>query len=382
MPHSPTLRRILFATGGSGGHVFPALAIAEAAQRRWPQVETVFVTTGRPIENEICASAGVTQRVLPLLPLRSATRQPLQFLARAAAAYRSASTLIRDWQPDCVVGTGGWSMSPVVQAARRQRIPIILCEQNVIPGRATRWLARRAAVICTSFENTHRHLTAARRIVCTGNPVRQAIASLSSVPRAPDRRLLVLGGSQGARRLNHALALLARSPARPLAGWQITHQCGGHGDRDQLVSTYLAAGIPARVECFLPDMPAEYQRAELVVSRAGATTLAELACAQVPAILVPYPHAADDHQRLNASAFVEAGAARAVFEDHADGETAAALETVLTELLADPTLRTAMSRSLHRLARPDAAERVLVEIQHAIGQNAQPGSSADGSDRS
>lgn len=359
--------RILFATGGSGGHLVPALAIAEAIRRRWPEADVPFVTTGRPIENDICRAAGVRQITLPLLPLAAATRRPLAFLSAASTSYRLARDQLRDERPAAVVGTGGWSMTPVIQAARRGKVPIVLCEQNVIPGRATRWLARRAGTVCVSFEETSSRLHNARRIVVTGNPVRPAIAALSDSPRSPDRIVLVLGGSQGARSLNRAVLSIVTTTPQLFAGWKLVHQTGSVEAAGELAAVCAQAGIEHDVSPFFSDMPQRYARAAIVISRAGATTLAELACAGVPAILVPYPHAADDHQRLNAEVFVAGGAARLAAEAESDSETSRKIAETFLTLTAEPARLAEMSAAMRKLARPSAAECVVDEIARLAG---------------
>lgn len=365
---SATAPRILFATGGSGGHLYPALAIAEASDDCWPGSAKLFVTTGRPVEHQICRRAGVPHHALPLLALSTAKRRPLQFLASAAKSYGQARDLIREWRPDLIVGTGGWSMTPVVQAASRLKVPIVLCEQNTIPGRATRWLARRATTLCVSFEQTKLHLGTARRIVLTGNPVRRAITETADGSPPSPPRLLVLGGSQGARALNAALLAIAPQLSEPLQGWRVQHQTGGSTLVDELRSAYAAAGIEAEVAPFFDDLPARCRGAQLAVSRAGATTLAELACTAVPALLVPYPHAAADHQLRNAEIFVRAGAAEMTIEAATDEETARRMAPVLRNLLDDPDRRASMSRAMHTLARPDASLRVLDEISRIVSR--------------
>lgn len=353
------LSRVLFATGGSGGHLFPAVAIAEALRARFPDVKIQFATTGRAIEERICRENGLEQRVLPLLPLREARRHPLKFLNAARTSLRQSREWIHDWRPQCIVGTGGWSMTPVVLAARRSGVPVVLCEQNVIPGRATRWLARRAAVVCVSFAETASRLPTGLHIEVTGNPVRAAVAELTQRERPSDSRLLILGGSQGARALNDALLDIAKKHPESLRGWTILHQTGSSEAAAELAAAYRAANISGEVAAFFTEMPTVYKNATAAIARAGATTLAELACAGIPAILVPYPHAADDHQRANAQVYVDAGAAVIVPEPAASNDLAARLQQACASVLFDPERRASLAQSMKSLARPDAAARIV-----------------------
>jgi UDP-N-acetylglucosamine--N-acetylmuramyl-(pentapeptide) pyrophosphoryl-undecaprenol N-acetylglucosamine transferase len=359
--------RILFATGGSGGHLYPAIAIAEEVVSRWPGAEVLFVTTDRAVERDICAKEGLSHRSLPLLPLAAAKRNPLKFLAATAAAYRQARALLAEWSPSCVIGTGGWSMTPIIQAARRSKAPVLLCEQNVIPGRATRWLARRARTVCTSFEQTSRHLHAARNVVVTGNPIRRGIvdAATSTVDGPPT--LLILGGSQGSRALNDAMAWLASYCRTLFDGWSIAHQTGSAEAVEKLSATYSEAGIRAEVAPFFQDMPGRYRAARIAISRAGATTLAELACCGIPAVLVPYPHAALDHQRHNAEVFASVGAARIVEQREESEVTGQVLRDVISSLLNNCDERAKMRQAMLGLAHPLASRRVVDAAAGLLG---------------
>jgi UDP-N-acetylglucosamine--N-acetylmuramyl-(pentapeptide) pyrophosphoryl-undecaprenol N-acetylglucosamine transferase len=246
-------------------------------------------------------------------------------------------------------------------------VPVVLLEQNATPGRATWWLARRADAVCVSFEETAGRLPRGVRCVVTGNPVRTEIAELAALerPAGPPRSLLVLGGSQGGHALNAAVLHWAARQNAVLADWRIVHQTGER-DCPPVRQRYAELRLPADVQPFLADMAAAYRGADVVISRAGATTLAELACAGLPAVLVPYPHAAADHQRGNAEVFVQFGAAELVPEQPRTEDTAAHLETVFQELLRDPERCSTMSAAMRSLARPHAAAAVLVALD-ALG---------------
>src|SRR6266404_5663006 len=303
--------RILIAGGGTGGHLFPGLALADALAARGASV--TFVGTAAGIEARAVPAAGYPLRLLPGRQLRGGGMpRALAGLASAAGGTLRALALLGELRPRLVVGVGGYASVAIVIAASFRRIP-------------------------------------------TGNPVRADLIR----PRPPRARpgLLVFGGSAGAHRLNHAM-LDALGPLAPtLAGLDLTHQTGA-ADLETVRAAYAARGLAARVEPFIADMGAAYAAADLVVARAGATTCAELTAVGLPAILVPYPYAADDHQRRNAEVLVRAGAAEMILDATLDGER---LATALRALLADAGRRATMAVRARALGRPDAAERVAEE---------------------
>jgi len=357
--------RIVIATGGSGGHLYPAFAVADEMERRWPESEVRFTTGAREIERDICLSAGREAAVLPLAATSDAGRHPVRFLRGLWRARQTAGEVIRSSRPDCVIGTGGFTMSPVVQAALRSRIPVVLLEQNAVPGRATRWFSRRVDTVCSSFEKLVPSLHDAA-VVVTGNPVRAAIADLARPAVSENRNLLVIGGSQGARGLNDGLAWMAQNHPDDVALWNVVHQTGGDESAREVSSVYERLKITARVTPFINDMASEYRRADLVIARAGATSLAELACAGIPAVLVPYPHARDRHQHANARVFAERGAALIVEQGAESATTGERLRQAL-ESMSSEGVRTAMSEEMKRLGRPDAAARVVDVVARVVG---------------
>ncbi|HEX6983994.1 MAG TPA: UDP-N-acetylglucosamine--N-acetylmuramyl-(pentapeptide) pyrophosphoryl-undecaprenol N-acetylglucosamine transferase, partial [Planctomycetaceae bacterium] len=273
-------------------------------------------------------------------------------------SLRAAFRLLDEHRPEAAIGHGGFASVPLAIAARRRGVPLLLLEQNVVPGRATSWLSRWAERVCVSFEETRGVLPKRTPTLVTGNPVRRAITA--SGGRRRDARhttdpptLLVLGGSQGAAGVN-ATAVAALAGSERKDEWRIVHQTGER-DASAVRAAYSDAGLSAEVAAYFPDLPSRYVEASLVVSRAGATTLAELACLGVPTILVPYPGALRDHQRKNAEHFASAGGALIVPE----GPTAAdRLRRVLDELSDAPDRLADMSRAMRALARPDAASAV------------------------
>ena len=362
-----TARTYIFAGGGTGGHLFPGIAVAQELQQRQPSDRVLFVGSEKDLEQSILLRLQFEHRSLPVQSLALLKRRPLCFALQNWQAWRAARRLIREERPDVVIGLGGYASAPLVWAAARARIPVVLLEQNVIPGRTTRWLSRSASSVCVSFPEASRQLSTSSRVTVTGNPLRREITALhrqcdTRTTETTDRReLLVLGGSQGADSLNDAVQSAVLTLKPELAGWKIVHQTGPR-HVDAIRQAYESMSLDALVKPFFDDMADRYQAAELVISRAGATTIAELACCGLPMILLPYPQAADDHQRANARAVSDRGAALIV--EHAANplETAKTLASKLKSLLVDPVRRQAMSVAAMELARPNAAAAVADEI--------------------
>lgn len=358
----------LFAGGGTGGHLFPGIAVASELRRRFSDVRVVFAGSEREIDRRILAESGFTSVPLPSESFATFRRHPWRFVANTFRAFRSAGALLRTERPACVVGLGGFASAPVVWAASRRRVPVVLLEQNTVPGRATRWLGSRASALCLSFEESLGRLPKSRRsrAVVTGNPVRAEIAALATTVPASTAppTLLVLGGSQGSRSVNAAVLAAVRHLTEALRSWKIVHQTGPT-QVDEAAAEYTRLGLVADVAAFFTDLPERYRTATIAVSRAGATTLAELACAGLPAVLIPYPQAADDHQRINAGVFERRGAAVVVEENSNGDSVAASLKTALTPLLTDESVRARAGAAMRSLARPEAACRAAELILEA-----------------
>lgn len=372
----------LFAGGGTGGHLTPGLAVAAELKRTEGECRILFVGSDRPIEQQMIAGAGYPHVALPVESLQSLLRRPLRFLWRNWQAYRQCKALLRAERPATIIGLGGFASMPLVMAAIRSGLPAVLLEQNTIPGRANRTLCRAADAVCVAFEESRPHFDRACPIVVTGNPVRGDIVEAGNVPKRFSERLaatddqpsnddpgkpvlLILGGSQGAAGLNDAIAHMLRGAPETWRRWRIIHQAGS-AQCQSLRSIYSELGLDCDVAPFFSDMAECYARATLVIARAGATTLAELACTGCPAVLVPYPHAADNHQLRNAELFSQRGAARIVAQAADPAETARALASSIESLLHDRSALTAMSEAMRALARPDAARNVVQVLQSVI----------------
>ncbi|HEX2485126.1 MAG TPA: undecaprenyldiphospho-muramoylpentapeptide beta-N-acetylglucosaminyltransferase [Myxococcota bacterium] len=356
--------RWVIAGGGTGGHVTPALALGQAARAAGD--DCLFIGAERGLERRLVPEAGFELLTLGARPLVG--RSPGERVAALAALGTStlrAARALREFRADLVLSVGGYAAVPVTLAAVLLRRPLALLEANARPGAANRLVARRARVLFVEFEAAGRALTgraADARVRVTGLPLRRELVAAfagAPPPRAPTPpfRIFVFGGSQGARQINDAvLALLPRlDPAR----FSFVHQTG-ESDRERVAAGYAAAGVRGTVVAFERDMASRYRDADLVVCRAGAMTLAELALAGRAALLVPLTHTGGGEQLENARERERAGAAEVIDPARDTGE---ALLESLEKLVADPARLLAMGAAAARLARPDAAERILAECR-------------------
>ena len=352
--------RVLIAGGGTGGHVFPALALAAALGGRGVEVHCAGTASG--LEARAVPAAGYPLHLLPGGQVRGGgVGRALGGGVALARGVVHALGLLGRLAPQLVVGVGGYASVAAVLAARIRRLPVVLLEQNAIPGAANRLLGRLAVRVCLGFAEAAGRFPAGRT-VHTGNPVRPEI--LAAPPGPPHERpgLLVFGGSQGARRLNEAAVAAGGLLGDVARALRIVHQTGA-ADRERVAEGYRKLGLEVRVEVFIADMGSAYRAADLVVSRAGAVSCAEVTAMGLPAVLVPYPWAADDHQRRNAEVLVAAGAARMLLDRDCDGPR---LAGALRDLLDDAGARAAMARRSAALGRPDAAARAADECLAAI----------------
>jgi len=357
--------RLMIAGGGTGGHLFPGVAIAEELRARAPEAAVRFVGTARGIEARVLPELGWDLHLIQVSGLKTVgALGALRGLFRLPRALWQARRAVQQWKPDAVIGVGGYASGPVVLMARLAGVPTAICEQNSIPGLTNKLLGRIARAVFLSFEESRRFFKP-KKIVMSGNPVRRAlVGQLARAAEEPAAEagdgavhVLVSGGSLGAVAVNElaAQALIAIAQADPARRLAIVHQTG-EKDLEATRARYAAAGVAAECHAFIRDMAAAYRRADLVVGRAGATTVAELAIAGVPAIFIPYPFAADNHQELNAREMAQAGAALMFRQAEL---TADRLAGALRPLLADPARRRAMGAAMKALARPAAAAAVV-----------------------
>lgn len=345
-------RTIVVAGGGTGGHLFPGIAVADELRRRDPATRVVFVGTPKGLEGRLVPRAGYELVLLPILPLNAVGFGPLLKGALALPwGLLKAALAVRRLRPLAVLGVGGYAAGPVTLAAALMGVRTVILEPNARPGFTNRILRPFVRHAACSYEEARREFGG--KGVLTGNPVRGGFASLPRRAHVIPHTLLVFGGSQGSRVINRAM--VGALPALPGPDrLRIVHQTGA-AMRDEVAAAYEAQGRPAEVVPFLHDMEQRLAEADLVLCRAGATTCAELAVAGRASVLVPFAAAADDHQRKNAAAMQAAGAARMVEEKDLSGT---ALAAAVTESLADPRRLEAMEDAARKLGRPDAAARV------------------------
>lgn len=366
--------RIIISGGGTGGHIFPALAIAEAVQKLRPNAEILFVGAEGRMEMERVPAAGYRIVGLPVVGLqRRLTWKNLLFPFKLWNSLQKAKGIVRTFRPDVAVGVGGYASGPVLQVCSRQGVPCLIQEQNSFAGMTNRILGKKVRKICIAYDNVRRFFPA-EKIVFTGNPVRADLALLAAdAPRRAEARaegqrfygldparktLLVTGGSLGARALNEALRQQAPL-LRDLQDVQILWQCGKlyHAEYAPFAET-----LPnVRLVPFLERMDLAYAAADLVVARAGALTISEICLLGLPAIFVPSPNVAEDHQTANAMSLVDKSAARLV----PNAAAAAQLLPAALDLLRDASSLTDISAKARALGVADAAERiarVLLEL--------------------
>lgn len=363
------IQRVIVAGGGTGGHLFPGIAVVEELRRRNPDLEVLFVGTERGIESRVVPSMGEKLETIDVTPLKGRTfAQLLGSLAKLPSAWGRAVSILRQHRPDVVLGVGGYASGPMLVAAATLGIPCALLEQNAYVGLTNRVLAKVVGRAYLSFEETRAVFGHAARVV--GNPVRRAFveAARSALvdPRGFDaraRRILVLGGSQGARTLNQVVPEALASLDLASRGIEVLHQSGA-AMRGEVAARYEALGVRAEVVPFVDDVARAYASASFVICRAGASTLAELAAIGRPAILVPFPHAADDHQARNAESFERDGAAVCIRESQLD---VARLAEAARGLLSDPERRRAMSARARERGRPEAAATIVDDLLAWLG---------------
>jgi UDP-N-acetylglucosamine--N-acetylmuramyl-(pentapeptide) pyrophosphoryl-undecaprenol N-acetylglucosamine transferase len=347
--------RIIIAGGGTGGHVIPALAIAQQLKKQF-DAEVLFIGTARGIETRLVPQAGFSLELIQVGALKNVslmTRAKTMFdLPRAIAA---SSRMLSKFDPEVVIGVGGYASGPAMVAAIRRRLPTLAFEPNVVPGFANRMIARWVSAAAVHFDETCRYFPHCR---VTGVPVRAAFFSIATKTDGPPT-LLVFGGSQGARAINQAMIESLAGLCSKVPGVHVIHQTGQR-DYERVMESYKASGISGEVHKFIDDMPGTFARADLLVCRSGASTVGEIAAAGKPAIFVPFPAAADDHQNVNARALERASAAVVVEESNLG---AAYLVDTIAALIGDAGRLRSMSGAAKALAHPKAVEEIAEMVK-------------------
>ena len=356
-----TALRVVIAGGGTGGHLYPGIAVAREILRRHADAVVTFAGTARGIETRVVPREGFALDLLRSAGLKGTSPAALvRGVSLLPLSGVDAWRILSRRRPHLVIGVGGYSSGPVVALAAARRIPTLLLEQNAVPGFTNRTLARVVSAAAVTFDATVGYF--GRRGFVAGNPVRpEFFTGNDSDAAAVPPRVLIFGGSQGSHAINVAMVAAAPRLAAEGSRVAITHQTGER-DLELVRDGYRRAGLDARVEPFLYTMDREIKDASLVIGRAGATTLSELTAAGRPSVLVPLPTAADDHQRRNAEVMRDAGAAEVIEQKDLSGDV---LAERIQALIADPGRLGAMAAAAKRLARPDAA-RVIVDRALAL----------------
>lgn len=351
--------KVLFAAGGTGGHIFPAIAVAKELQKRHENAEVLFVGTARGLETRIVPENGFQLSLIHSAGLKNVgLKGQIKGLAVLPKSFLEARQIIRQFRPHVVVGAGGYVSGPVVAMAAIMGVPTLVMDSNALPGFTNRQLARFIDKAALTFEVSLPYF--GKKGVVTGNPVRREFFDVTPKERGGRFHVLVFGGSQGARAINNAMADALKPLAKFNGGLSITHQTG-EADFERLRDAYANSTFAASdVRPFISDMPGEFAKADLIISRAGATTCAELTAAGKASIMVPLPTAADDHQRKNAEALESEGASKMILQADLSPEK---LSEEITKMIEHPETVSAMEKAAKAMSREDAAEKTADLIE-------------------
>ena len=349
--------RVLIAAGGTGGHIYPGIAVANEIVRRDEHSAVKFVGTKRGLETKLVPQNGFELATIDSAGLKNVgLAGKLKGLFVLPKSFLEARSLIKSFLPDAVVGAGGYVSGPVLLMASLLRVPTLVMDSNALPGFTNRRLAPFITKAALTFEEALPYF--GKKGIVTGNPVRREFFEIEPKERGEKINLLIFGGSQGARAINNAMADALEN--LPQARLQITHQTGEF-DFEKIGEIYRRAGWQtADVRAYISEMTAEFAKADLIICRAGATTCAELAAAGKASIMIPLPTAADDHQRKNAEALQSAGAARMILQRDLNGVT---LANEILDLANSPGNISAMERAAKKLARENAAAAAVDLIE-------------------
>jgi UDP-N-acetylglucosamine--N-acetylmuramyl-(pentapeptide) pyrophosphoryl-undecaprenol N-acetylglucosamine transferase len=351
--------KLLIAGGGTGGHLFPGLAVARAVLELDPGSSVLFVGTEHGIEARVIPGTAFPIRYIIARGLRkTGVLNALRGMMEIPVGIVQSMSILREFRPDVVLGVGGYASGPTLVAAWLMGIPTAIQEQNSVMGTTNRILSRIVRRVFTSWDETE-PAPPERKTLMVGNPVRLDLLDCQSLPRTEGKfNLLVFGGSQGARSINEAIADNVDAFARLARRLELLHQTG-RIVAQEIQGKYRAAGIEADVREFIDEMGAAYKWADLVVCRAGASTLAELTAFGKPAIVVPYPYAIGDHQARNAAVIESAGAVRIISDQDLKNGT---LVRTIRELADSPELLRSMAENSKKIGRPDAARTIAKEL--------------------
>ena len=354
--------KLLLAGGGTGGHLFPAVALAETLKSQDSAAQILFVGTKNGLEYRILPKLGWDLETVNISGFTGkGLLTKVAVMAKLCQSIMQGRTILKRFRPDAVIGVGGYASAPLVIAAKSLNLPVLIHGQNAIPGMTNRWLARWADRVCVAFDQTVQEF-AGIDVIVTGNPLRAGFSNSSQVSGTPPT-LLVFGGSRGARAINEATCAALPYLLKADPEIRIIHQTG-EDDFEHVRSAYAASGCrKARIEPFIDDMSAVYKQADLVVCRAGATTIAELTASGLPSIMIPYPFAAGNHQKANALALVGKQAAILMEQDELSGES---LAKTVNELLCDRERLQRMAAAAKGEGKNDAAKAIIAICREMI----------------
>jgi UDP-N-acetylglucosamine--N-acetylmuramyl-(pentapeptide) pyrophosphoryl-undecaprenol N-acetylglucosamine transferase len=350
--------RLIITGGGTGGHLFPGIAVAKEMARRYEKGESLFVTGRRKMESDILSRAGYQQTSIAVEGIKGrGWKRGLMVLVRLPWSFFQALMIIRRFSPHLVLGVGGYSAGPVCLAAKVMGIPAAIHEQNSFPGITNRLLCRVVDRVFISFEESAKHFGGGA-LFLTGNPIRRELLAGGDTQQNESKRLaiLVTGGSQGAHAINQAMVDALRILKLRGRDVHAIHQTG-EADWSWVNDAYREMELPGEVIPFIQDMAGAYQKADMVVSRAGASTISELAAMGKPSILIPYPYAANNHQETNARVLVESGGAVMILQKDLTGE---GLANLVGEYMDDRASLRKMGEAAKRAGKPDA-DRIIVD---------------------
>jgi UDP-N-acetylglucosamine--N-acetylmuramyl-(pentapeptide) pyrophosphoryl-undecaprenol N-acetylglucosamine transferase len=358
--------KVLIAAGGTGGHIYPGIAVAKEIMRRDAGSIVRFVGTARGLETRIVPENGFQLSLVDSAGLKNVGLVgKLKGLAVLPKSFLEARRLINEFKPDVVVGAGGYVSGPVLMMASLMRVPTLVMDSNALPGFTNRRLAMFVDKAALTFEEALPFF--GKKGVVTGNPVRKEFFEIVEPESSDKVRLLIFGGSQGARAINNAMIAALPKLRIDRASLEITHQTGD-SDLEQVRESYKRAGWDdADVRPYISDMVSEFAKSDLIICRAGATTCAELAASGKASIMVPLPTAADDHQRKNAEAMQKAGASRMILQRDLNADS---LAKEISDLVESPDAIAKMEAAAKKLARRDAAEatvNLIEELAHKAG---------------
>jgi UDP-N-acetylglucosamine--N-acetylmuramyl-(pentapeptide) pyrophosphoryl-undecaprenol N-acetylglucosamine transferase len=352
--------RAILAGGGTGGHVIPAVAIAQQLQKDYA-AEVLFIGTARGIENRLVPAAGFPLRLVQVGALnRVSLKTRLKTVFDLPRAVWDSSRILSDFRADIVIGVGGYASGPAMLAAILRRVPTLVFEPNFVPGFANRLVAPLVSGAAVHFADTGRYF---RRCEVTGVPVREAFFQIANRNPTNKRTLLVFGGSQGAHAINQVVMDSVADLRQRVPGIHIVHQTGER-DYNDAQAAYANLGASVEVYRFIDDMPGLFAKADLLICRSGASTVAEVTAAGKPAVFIPFPRAADDHQKRNAEALKRAGAAVMLEESNLNRES---LVDVVRSLFSEPSRLEKMGDAARKLSHPNAARDIAAMAARLAG---------------